>query len=313
MKQIFVGSSSRPEAERYARAVFDEIALISPDTIKPVYWRDSFPLGLVTFDALERMLRTCSGAALVATPEIEGQPNENVMLEFGLVAGRMGITNVALCKHAEAKVPSDLLSLTYAEIKPATPDGEVKLSDSAVNAIRQWVLALPETMEGLPCTRVVHGYTGRCRVFLKFDRWRQIPITGRSIATLEGTIDLFIPPDGKNGYGLANGEILLSLREPNFSKIPFKAQYKVCAGISDVECLPCGELTFKSHTISRQRTSASGEPWTEEGLDDQEVGPWNFDWRMFPDATTKAFRVKFTTDLIDWTSATGELRPATEV
>ena len=308
MKQIFVGSSSHNAGESYGRVVFDQIALIDPERVKPLYWREAFPLSIVTFEALERMLRICSGAVLVATPEVEGQPNENVMLEFGLVAGRMGITNVVLCKHSEAKVPSDLGSLTYIELKPSTAGKDVMLSESAVDLLRRWVLGLPETMEGVPATRLVHGYTGQWAVFVQFDRWREIPITGKSIATMEVRIDLVIPPDGKHGFGLATSSILVHLQETGTERILFEARYQACAEISDVECLPCGEISFRSHTVSRQRMKITGVPSPEEGLADDEVGPWNFNWHMFPDPAKGCFNVKLETDSIDWTSGKGELR-----
>jgi hypothetical protein len=309
MKRIFVGSSSRSDAESYANVVCDLIAQIDPQRVKPVHWRDAFPLGLLTFGALERMLRICSGFVLIATPDVEGQPNENVMLEFGLVAGRMGITNVVLCKHPDARVPSDLLSVTYVELKPATDGNGMALSTSSVSSLRQWVLGLPETMEGMPSTQLVHGYTGRWRVFLTFDRWRQVSIGAKSIATMEGILDLIIPPDGQQGFGLAKGDILVHLQAADTEKIPFEARYKVCSEISDVQCLPCGELTLRSHTLSRQRTHVNGSPSPEEGLDDEEVGPWNFSWHMIPDPDNTCFKVTVKTDLVEWTSAKGELRP----
>jgi hypothetical protein len=306
MKQIFIGASSHADGECFGRIVCDEIARIDPQRVKPLYWREAFPLTIVTFEALERMLRICSGAVLVATPEIETQPNQNVMLEFGLVAGRMGITNVVLCKHSDAKVPSDLGSLTYIELKPGC-DGK-DFSESAAGLLRRWVVGLPETMEGEPATRLVHGYSGRWAVFVQFDRWREVPISGKSIAAMQGRIDLNIPPDGNHGFGLAHGEIWLHLHRAATEGEPFEARYKACAEISDVECLSWGEIRFRSHTVSRQRIKATGDPSPEEGLADEEVGPWNFNWHMYPDPVNGRFTVKVETDAIEWTSGKGELR-----
>jgi hypothetical protein len=58
MKYIFVGSSSHCEAEKYAIAVFEYISHIDTSRITAVYWREAFPIGLLTFQALERMLRS---------------------------------------------------------------------------------------------------------------------------------------------------------------------------------------------------------------------------------------------------------------
>jgi Predicted nucleotide-binding protein containing TIR-like domain len=307
VKQIFVGSSSHGDAETYARVVYDQLAVVDPKNVKPVYWRDSFPLGLATFEALEQMLRTCSGAVLVATPEIEGQPNENVMLEFGLVAGRMGRTSVVLCKHPEAKVPSDLLSLTFVELNAKT-EGNSILSNSGAGILKRWALGLPERIQGVPSTRIVHGYTGRWSVFLRFDRWRQIQISGRNVGTFEGSVDLIIPPEGKNGFGLATAEVFVHLDETASGNPPFEVRYRICAQVSEVECPPSGELVFRSRTLSRQLTNVSGKPWPEEGLGDEEAGPYNFVWRMLPNPENDRFIVTLKTDSSEWTSATGELR-----
>jgi Predicted nucleotide-binding protein containing TIR-like domain len=306
VKQIFVGSSSHGDAETYARLVCDQVARIDPKNVKPLYWRDAFPPGLAIFEALEQMLRTCSGAVLVATPEIGGQPNENVMLEFGLVAGRMGRTSVVLCKHPEAKVPSDLSSLTCVELN-ANAEGHGIFSDSGAGMLKKWALELPETMEGGPSTRMVHRYTGRWKVFLQLDRWRKIQISGRSLATFEGKVDLIIPPEGNNGFGLATAEVFVHLEEAASGNPPFETRYMICAQVSDVKCLPSGEVVFRSQTLSRQVTNGSGKPWPEEGLDDEKAGPWHFAWRMLPSPENDRFDVKLKTDL-EWTSATGELR-----
>jgi hypothetical protein len=310
MKQIFVGSSSHSASESYARIVLERIASIDPDRVKPLYWREAFPLSIVTFDALERMLSICSGAVLVATPEIEGQPNENVMLEFGLVAGRMGITNVVLCKHPEAQVPSDLGSLTYIELTPGTDGNAAMLSEAALELLRRWVLGLPETMEGVPATRLVHGYTGRWVIDVQFDRWRKVPIIGNSIAAMEGKFDLNIPPNGKDGFGLSISEIWVRVQQPDSETVTFEARYRACAKIFDVECLPGGEIRLRSHTFSRQRLMISGAPLPEEGWSDEEAGPWNFNWHISPDPTNGRFTVTVETDSIEWTSGKGVLRRA---
>jgi hypothetical protein len=42
-------------------------------------WVDEFPLGLTTFEALERMLHMCVGAVFILdTAESDGRPNDNV-------------------------------------------------------------------------------------------------------------------------------------------------------------------------------------------------------------------------------------------
>lgn len=90
MRQIFVGSSSVDQglAEEIAKRMFNDVV--------GECWTKAFPLGLLTFEALERMLRTCVRAVFVVSADEHGHPNDNVMIELGLVAGRMGRTIVAL-------------------------------------------------------------------------------------------------------------------------------------------------------------------------------------------------------------------------
>ena len=68
-------------------------------------WPTIFEPGSLTFEALEEMLMECCAAVFVATPDDPAVmrekkvalPRANVMLEFGLVAGRLGRHTIALC------------------------------------------------------------------------------------------------------------------------------------------------------------------------------------------------------------------------
>jgi predicted nucleotide-binding protein len=44
-------------------------------------------------------------------------PRGNVLLEFGLVAGRLGRRNVAICRFGGVELPSDLASMTVIDMK----------------------------------------------------------------------------------------------------------------------------------------------------------------------------------------------------
>jgi predicted nucleotide-binding protein len=105
-RQIFVGSSS--EALDSARHICE---VLSRDPgIRCVEWREIFQPGFLTFEALEMMLQRCCGAVFVASPDDATtireksvkSPRANIMLEFGLVAGRLGRHNIALCLYGGA-------------------------------------------------------------------------------------------------------------------------------------------------------------------------------------------------------------------
>jgi hypothetical protein len=70
---------------------------------------EEFPLRLLTFEALERMLCMCAGAVFIlVTADNNGRPNDNVLIEVGLVSGRMGRTRVAICTNGGVHLLSDL-------------------------------------------------------------------------------------------------------------------------------------------------------------------------------------------------------------
>jgi hypothetical protein len=118
-------------------------------------WTDEFPLGLLTFEALERMLRTCAGAVfVVANVDDRGRPNENVMIEVGLVAGRMGRARVALCTYGNVDLPSDLSAVTRIDNLLEMPDppiheseknvpGKSTISTLALGRLQDWVKVMP--------------------------------------------------------------------------------------------------------------------------------------------------------------------------
>lgn len=95
--------------------------------MQAVLWTDVFDPGSLTFEALEDLLRKCCAAVFIASPDDETilrdqmirTPRANTMLEFGLVAGRMGHHSVAICQYGKSQLPSDLAGLTVIRMKAA--------------------------------------------------------------------------------------------------------------------------------------------------------------------------------------------------
>src|SRR5271154_4365055 len=115
-RNIFIGSSSEAlEKARHIREI-----LSHDDDVQAVLWTEVFDPGSLTFEALEDMLRKCCAAVFIASPDDETilrdemirTPRANIMLEFGLVAGRMGHHSVAICQYGKSQLPSDLAGLT---------------------------------------------------------------------------------------------------------------------------------------------------------------------------------------------------------
>ena len=107
-RKVFIGSST--ESLDRAYAIRDRLCKI--EGIECVLWKEVFEPGSLTFEALEDMLLRCCAAVFVATPDdtsvIRGRtircPRANVLLEFGLLAGRMGRHNVAVCRDRKSVV-----------------------------------------------------------------------------------------------------------------------------------------------------------------------------------------------------------------
>ena len=138
-RRVFIGSSSEylPEVSRIKQ-------LLDNDSIECVLWTTVFQPGYLTFEALESMLLDCGAAVFLATPDDEAEirhervatPRANVMLEFGLVAGRLGRHNIAVCRYTNANMPSDLQGLTVIEMgRPGRRVGDPEpAADSAAGA-----------------------------------------------------------------------------------------------------------------------------------------------------------------------------------
>src|SRR5215469_16269390 len=165
-RRVFVGSSR--EGLKYARQICD--LLNTEQDISCVMWPDIFEPGSLTFEALEEMLMECCAAVFVATPDDPGvirekqvlMPRANVMLEFGLVAGRLGRHNIALCAYGVPELPSDLSGLTVIRMPldyATLSDVDKAVLEGGKAQLRRWCSRTLPTTERVPRTEIVHGYT----------------------------------------------------------------------------------------------------------------------------------------------------------
>jgi len=317
MKHIFVGSST--EALRHAESVADSLSKKLPDT-KFRMWTDFFKPSDLTFQAVEQMLTECCGAILLATPDdevyIRGErslvPRGNILLELGLVSARLGRSSVALCKYDQVTLPTDLNGFTYVgmgrfNLEKSAGDSQLdpQLSEDTLEILSEWILGLHETADGISRTDVVHGYSGRWRVFIRMDRWRNIVISTPSFVGWNGFADLWIPMDGAQGFGFLHGELNVQLKDPKRGE--FSARFNVTDAITDLKCLSSGSITFVSQTHSRQCMSSEGEPWQVEGIRPELPGPRTFHWQLTPDTASRARR------LSGWYCTEGDDRSRGEV
>ena len=179
------------------------------------------------------MLLECCGAVFVATPDdpssIRGHqvraPRGNVMLEFGLVAGRMGRRNIALCQSLWRRIfPSDLQGLTTIAMDPPSDCKDVAaFQKQAEQKLTLWGSRLIATADQIARTEIVHGYTGRWDFSINLNIWRDLSGSGNRLRAGQGLSDLIVPAGGRTGHGLAHGALYFRLPGTDGRVRPIKA------------------------------------------------------------------------------------------
>lgn len=88
--------------------------------IAPLLWKKTFPLGALTFEAIECVAHKVVGAVFLATPDdwavIRGKevriPRANVILEWSYLTAVLGRSRVIICEYDGVALPADVNSLT---------------------------------------------------------------------------------------------------------------------------------------------------------------------------------------------------------
>lgn len=138
--RIFIGSSR--EALEYALLVASWLEKIKHE---PVVWDrlGLFPLGESTFPTLVRLSKEVDGAMFLFTDDDKvwyrgdslAQPRDNVLIEFGLFAGTLGMGRCVICRRGASKIATDLHGITVCDISPSR-------QSAAEYEIRAWANGL---------------------------------------------------------------------------------------------------------------------------------------------------------------------------
>ena len=290
MRRIFVGSSN--EHKEQAKYVSDLINKVKE--AESILWWDVFEPGYVALEALDKMLGECCGAVFIATPDddahIRGRavktPRANIMLEFGLVAGRLGFPNVALCHYGCVEFPSDLQGLTMIPMDAPLDmgaDAAAQFRLMADEKVSKWVSRLIGTAERIARTEIVHGYAGRWRFNVYLSRWRGLDLKSPSFAVVNGEFDLLVGLNGQYGSGFAHGRLTFKVGDPPPSdRQPYQGEFRVCHEITNVLCSEDGALSLTSTVFALHLMTASSEPPPELAGLKEPPEPWPFDWELRP-------------------------------
>jgi hypothetical protein len=254
-------------------------------------WKNQFPLGLLTFEALEQMLQRCLGAVFVVSAANLRDINNNVMIELGLVAGRMGRARVAIYTVGDVQLPSDLAGITCIqngnrEEPPSTQTNGVSavrrgIPSNLATRLSEWADSLPAMMPGLPLTSVLHGYSGHWKAALELDKWHSKPV-GKNMVGLSYDLLLHIPPNGRNGMGIGSGRLIVRWQRDKRQPELFQAMFQVCSSVSDVTCHKDGSITFRSESLIRQLAFVSGGRTLEPEFSDELPANWIVGWKFTP-------------------------------
>jgi hypothetical protein len=322
-RKIFIGSSK--EGITKAQVICDLIKTF-PGDAECVLWPEIFEPGSLTFEALEEMLMECSAAVFVVTPDDKGEvrgkvvklPRANIMLEFGLVAGRLGRTNIALCSYGIAELPSDLAGLTVIKMDPGktsrkkAAEAREPIIHSGEVQLKRWCSRVLPTTERVPRTEIVHGYTGLWRFQLNLNKWRGLTLTDSSFANINGLLTLSIAADGDGGYGMAQARMLFKVTDSsatsNSPKVAaegeishahtslYSGELQVAHELYSIECRQDASLRLTSRIHCIQPVQVRGRPVPQlEGL----LGPpepWNFEWVLGATGEARALAGSFKTD-----------------
>ena len=142
--KVFIGSSQ--EAKKVLHWVATQIEEFGHE---PLPWTKPglFPPGTYTLARLIEIIQDC-GAAIFIFAEDDRvwyredrlpQTRDNVLIEYGLFTGALGLKKAIICQHGRPKTPVDTMGLTYIDVS----DGK---SNRARAELEKWV----ETLAGPP-------------------------------------------------------------------------------------------------------------------------------------------------------------------
>jgi hypothetical protein len=299
-RNVFVGSSA--EAVDKAQQICD--LLCRQPNLGALLWTEVFRPGYLTFEALESMLLECCAAVFVATPDdltsIRGNqvrvPRANIMLEFGLVAGRMGLHNIALCQYGDATLPSDLRGLTTIVMDPPSDCADVRaFKKQAARSLALWSSRLVATADQVARTEIVHGYTGRWDFSVDLTTWRDFVVPKPGYVCVKGCLDLVLPAGRGTGHGLAHGALYFHLPSVD-GHSRYEGEYLTAHGISNAVCLQDGSLEMITEAFALQLVRAQGKAPPELSDVATQPEPWSARWLLTPGPEPRTLRGEVRTE-----------------
>jgi transcriptional regulator with XRE-family HTH domain len=132
----------------------------------------------------------------------------------------------------------------------------------------------------------LHRYSGRWNVLVDFNRWRGRQIAAGESVAARGYLDLWIHPDGSEGWGVAHGTVTVELLPSADRADPYSSRINVVDRVEQVRCTAAGGLTFQSETFCRFVEQGDLDPHVP-GLNHRLSGPVVYAWSLDPTTDPK--------------------------
>lgn len=301
LRKIFVASSTQAlDKAEHVRTV-----ITGCEGVDARLWTEFFKPGDLTFESLENMLSQCCAAVFIASPDdacIVGDrtirsPRSNVLLEFGLVAGRLGRHSCAVCQYDGAELPSDLSGLTVIRMDEGVGSPEFGgafgnhepdpglLRKEAEERLRVWTSRLLTTTEGVPRTDIVHGYSGRWDFEITLETWRDLRVVAPGFVSVRGFLDILLAASGQSGRGLAHARLQFMVPSGTCNGAFYQGEYRTAHEVVEVACETDGslELTTTAFALEAMVKPTGTPPPELVGMDIQPE-PWSARWTLCPGA-----------------------------
>jgi len=262
VKEIFIGSST----EGLEQATQVVAALSEVEDVKPLLWTECFKLGDITFLGIENLARQVSGAVFLATPDddsiIREQqvriPRANVLFEYGYLAAILTRGRVALCRYANAELPSDFAGVTYVPMGPFEPGKP--LDHQARARLKSWATELAAVQVGFSPTCLMHGYSGHWQAEIAYEVYRHIQVKDPDYVVLNGKMILQIPSSGDGGAGCLYGNLQIQIGG-------CYAEFEISERVIDAKVFGDGSMKIRNAVQSRQRIRLEGDPPQRDGFE----------------------------------------------
>jgi hypothetical protein len=114
---------------------------------------------------------------------------------------------------------------------------------------------------------------------------------------VNGAFDLFIPPNGHTGRGLAHGRLFFKLQgRENSDADVYQGEFRTAHEITNAVCHKDGRVEFTSQAFVLQRVNSIGVPPPQLAGMDIFPEPWSSQWILCPSSEPRTLVGMVTTE-----------------